>query len=199
MQAMQAITELVHDDPYMRLTPRERIAERKYRRQNFFGSTKPAVKPASLAAVPEPDTIDPGIRRWIETKRETFSHPWHHAMWFFDLIVRAEQPTHNPKPKRKFPRIEDIKKAVAKQFDVSVTEIDSTRRAADIVRPRQVGYLLSKEMTPFSLPQIAGRFGGRDHTTILAGIKKIQRLRKIDPDLDALIEALKADLEASLA
>lgn len=193
-QGMEAIFELSRDDPYVRMTPKQRLAERKRRRENFFGACRPAPPPALVVV----DGVDPKITRWIEANKATFANPQYHVMWFFDLIVLTTKPA-TTLPKRRFPRIEDIKRVVAKNCDVRMAEIDSTRRSADIVRPRQLAYLLCKEMTPFSLPQIGARFGGRDHTTILSGIRKIERLRKEDAALDEFINALKAELEASLA
>jgi chromosomal replication initiator protein len=65
-------------------------------------------------------------------------------------------------------RIEDIQRIVARHYNVSKTELLSNRRTRTIVKPRQVAMYLSKVMTPRSLPEIGRRFGGRDHTTVLA-------------------------------
>jgi hypothetical protein len=78
------------------------------------------------------------------------------------------------------PTIAEILKAVAKYYRVRVADIKSARRTHDVVLPRQVAMYLSKELTPFSLPVIGRHFGGRDHTTILWGVRKVARLVQVD-------------------
>ena len=73
-------------------------------------------------------------------------------------------------------RIEDIQRIVARHYNVSKTELLSNRRTRTIVKPRQVAMYLSKVMTPRSLPEIGRRFGGRDHTTVLHAVRKIEDL-----------------------
>jgi chromosomal replication initiator protein len=68
------------------------------------------------------------------------------------------------------------------------------RRTWDIMLPRQIGYYLCKHLTPLSLPAIGRRFGGRDHTTALSGIRKIERLLPSDEGLRAQIAALTSIL-----
>jgi hypothetical protein len=190
---MQSTAALVHDDPYMRLTPRQRVAEVKRRRQNFFGKNRPTINPAPRAVDQPLEAIDPAVRRWIETKKETFSQPWYHVMWFFDLVIVRDPPTELPR--RKYPRIQDIQRAVADFYDVKVHDINAQRRTANIVRPRQVGYYLCKMKTLKSLPEIGRNFGGRDHTSILSGIRKIERLLMVDEDLNADIDHLSAQID----
>jgi chromosomal replication initiation ATPase DnaA len=101
--------------------------------------------------------------------------------------------------KRRHPSILQIQKAVCAHYGVKLADVLSSRRTASIVRPRQVAYYLCKEMTPHSLPQIGRRFGGRDHTTALSGIRKIERLRRADAELDGLLNTLAAQLEAAIA
>ena len=72
--------------------------------------------------------------------------------------------------------IEDIQKQVAAYYQVSMRDLLSHRRDRNIVRPRQVAMYLSKELTPRSLPEIGRRFGGRDHTTVLYGVRKIAKM-----------------------
>ncbi len=81
-----------------------------------------------------------------------------------DLIRPAE-------PKRV--RIEDIQRVVARQYNVSRADLLSSRRTANVVRPRQVAMYLAKVLTLRSLPEIGRRFGGRDHTTVLHAVRKI--------------------------
>ena len=88
-------------------------------------------------------------------------------------------------------RIEDIQKIVARQFNVSRNDLLSNRRTRVIVRPRQVAMYLAKTMTPRSLPEIGRRFGGRDHTTVLHAVRKIEDLSSKDQKLAREIELLK--------
>lgn len=88
-------------------------------------------------------------------------------------------------------RIEDIQKIVARQFNVSKNDLLSNRRTRVIVRPRQIAMYLAKVMTPRSLPEIGRRFGGRDHTTVLHAVRKIESLTSDDQKLEHEIELLK--------
>lgn len=88
-------------------------------------------------------------------------------------------------------RIEDIQKVVARHYNVSKQDLLSNRRTRVIVRPRQIAMYLSKLLTPRSLPEIGRRFGGRDHTTVLHAVRKIEALLKEDTKLAREIELLK--------
>ncbi len=88
-------------------------------------------------------------------------------------------------------RIEDIQKVVSRQFNVSKNDLLSNRRTRIIVRPRQIAMYLAKVMTPRSLPEIGRRFGGRDHTTVLHAVRKIEDLASRDQKLAQEIELLK--------
>ncbi len=88
-------------------------------------------------------------------------------------------------------RIEDIQRVVARHYNVSKTELLSNRRTRTIVKPRQVAMYLSKVMTPRSLPEIGRRFGGRDHTTVLHAVRKIEDLSGSDNTLAQELELLR--------
>lgn len=88
-------------------------------------------------------------------------------------------------------RIEDIQRIVARQFNVSKNDLLSNRRTRVIVRPRQIAMYLAKMMTPRSLPEIGRRFGGRDHTTVLHAVRKIDELSNKDQKIAHEIELLK--------
>jgi chromosomal replication initiator protein len=103
-----------------------------------------------------------------------------------DLIRPAE-------PKRV--RIEDIQRVVARQYNVSRSDLLSSRRTANVVRPRQVAMYLAKILTLRSLPEIGRRFGGRDHTTVLHAVRKIEALAGNDTAFAEEIEALKRQLQ----
>lgn len=110
--------------------------------------------------------------------------------WFF-----VEKDITPPSPPI---RIEHIQIACADYYGVSRDELLSPRRGKEIVRPRQVGYFLSKNLTLRTLPQI-GRCFRRDHTSALHGIRKIEALRKTDPNLQADLNAIASALGGSLA
>ena len=88
-------------------------------------------------------------------------------------------------------RIEDIQRIVARHYNVSKTELLSNRRTRTIVKPRQVAMYLSKVLTPRSLPEIGRRFGGRDHTTVLHAVRKIEDLSGADNTLAQELEPLR--------
>ncbi|MGI6244796.1 MAG: chromosomal replication initiator protein DnaA [Pseudochelatococcus sp.] len=92
-------------------------------------------------------------------------------------------------------KIEDIQKLVASRYNVSRADILSERRTAAVVKPRQIAMYLSKILTLRSLPEIGRRFGGRDHTTVLHAVRKIEKLVADDAVLREEIELLKRMLQ----
>jgi chromosomal replication initiator protein len=71
----------------------------------------------------------------------------------------------------------------------------SARRARAVARPRQVAMWLSKQLTTRSLPEIGRKFGGRDHTTVIHAVRKIDELRQADSGMDEDVDLLKRMLE----
>lgn len=104
-------------------------------------------------------------------------------MWF---SIVGEGPRH--------PTIAAIQRAVAARYGVTVDELTSHRRTGKLVLPRQVAMYLAKMLTQRTLPEIGRRFDGRDHTTVLHGIRKIERLIGTDTDLAQLVAELSTDL-----
>ena len=92
-------------------------------------------------------------------------------------------------------RIEDILKIVSRHYKVPRNELLSARRSRDVVRPRQIAMFLAKALTSRSLPEIGRRFGGRDHTTVLHSVRKVEQMIKDDLELAQEIELLKRMLE----
>ncbi len=92
-------------------------------------------------------------------------------------------------------RIEDILRIVSRHYKVPRNELLSSRRSRDVVRPRQIAMYLAKALTSRSLPEIGRRFGGRDHTTVLHSVRKVEQMIKDDGDLAQEIELLKRMLE----
>ncbi len=88
-------------------------------------------------------------------------------------------------------RIEDIQRIVARHYNVSRQELVSNRRTRVIVKPRQIAMYLAKMLTPRSFPEIGRRFGGRDHTTVLHAVRKIEELIGGDTKLGHEVELLK--------
>jgi chromosomal replication initiator protein len=92
-------------------------------------------------------------------------------------------------------RIEEIQRIVGRHYNVSRSDLLSARRTANVVRPRQIAMYLAKTLTLRSLPEIGRRFGGRDHTTVLHAVRKIEGLIATDTTLAAEIEVLKGQLQ----
>ncbi len=80
--------------------------------------------------------------------------------------------------------IDNIQKTVAEYYKIRTSDLLSNSRSRSITRPRQVAMALSKELTNHSLPEIGNAFGGRDHTTILHGCRKIAELRESDSKIN---------------
>ncbi len=80
--------------------------------------------------------------------------------------------------------IENIQKTVAEYFKIRVADLLSKRRSRSIARPRQLAMALAKELTNHSLPEIGDAFGGRDHTTVLHGCRRIAALRECEKRVD---------------
>ena len=102
-------------------------------------------------------------------------------------LIRPQEP--------KRIKIEDIQRVVARQYNVSRSDLLSSRRTANVVRPRQVAMYLAKTLTLRSLPEIGRRFGGRDHTTVLHAVRKIEALVARDTALSEEVDSLKRQLQ----
>lgn len=81
------------------------------------------------------------------------------------------------------PTVSTIQKAVAEHFRMTVTDLLSARQARSVARPRQVGMWLCRQLTKRSLPDIGRRFGGKDHTTVLHAVRRIEELRQTDHEV----------------
>jgi chromosomal replication initiator protein len=79
--------------------------------------------------------------------------------------------------------VEDIQVKVCCFYNIKPEEMRSACRAAPIARPRQMAMYLARRMTRRSLPELGRRFGGRDHTTVMHSISRVEALAKADPDL----------------
>ncbi|MBX9787182.1 MAG: chromosomal replication initiator protein DnaA [Alphaproteobacteria bacterium] len=91
--------------------------------------------------------------------------------------------------------IDEIQKKVAEYYSIRISDMHSPRRARTVARPRQVAMYLTKVLTTRSLPEIGRKFGGRDHTTVLHAVKKIEELMGEDKTICEDIELLRRTLE----
>ncbi|WP_254601828.1 chromosomal replication initiator protein DnaA [Sphingomonas bacterium] len=92
--------------------------------------------------------------------------------------------------------IDEIQRRVCEHFRIRQSEMGSARRARDVARPRQIAMYLAKQLTQRSLPEIGRRFGGRDHTTVIHAVRKIEELRAADAEIDADVRLLMRQLES---
>ena len=91
--------------------------------------------------------------------------------------------------------IDEIQKRVAEHYNIRLGDMHSARRARAVARPRQVAMYLCKQLTPRSLPEIGRKFGGRDHTTVMHAVRRIEELRATDKALAEDVELLRRMLE----
>lgn len=96
--------------------------------------------------------------------------------------------------KRRELTVEEIQKLVATHFSVKVSDLKSAKRMKALVLPRQIAMYLSRQLTSCSYPEIGERFGGKDHSTIIHAIKKIEKNMEDDFQLRTTITSLKKDL-----
>lgn len=90
--------------------------------------------------------------------------------------------------------IDDIQKATSEHYGMKQADLLSERRNRAIARPRQAAMWLAKQLTTRSLPDIGRRFGGRDHTTVLHAVRRIEALRADDPVLNQDLETITRKL-----
>jgi chromosomal replication initiator protein len=92
--------------------------------------------------------------------------------------------------------IEEIQRKVAEHYHIRLSDLIGPKRVRNFARPRQVAMYLCKQLTARSLPEIGRRFGGRDHTTVMHGVKRIEELRTQDSQIADDVELLRRALEA---
>ena len=91
--------------------------------------------------------------------------------------------------------IDEIQKKVALHYSIKMSDMSSTRRAKQVVLPRQVAMYLAKKLTTSSLPDIGKNFGGRDHTTVLHAVRKVEELLETDANIAEDIRLLTQLIE----
>jgi chromosomal replication initiator protein len=92
--------------------------------------------------------------------------------------------------------VEEIQRKVSDHYNIRLSDLIGPKRVRTFARPRQVAMYLCKQLTSRSLPEIAKRFGGRDHTTIMHGVRKIEELMQQDSQIADDLEMLRRALEA---
>ena len=92
--------------------------------------------------------------------------------------------------------VEEIQRKVSEHYNIRLSDLIGPKRVRTIARPRQVAMYLAKHMTSRSLPEIGRRFGGRDHTTVMHGVKRIDELKGVDDQIAEDLELLRRALEA---
>ncbi len=92
--------------------------------------------------------------------------------------------------------VEEIQRKVSEHYAIRLSDMIGPKRVRSIARPRQVAMYLSKQLTARSLPEIGRRFGGRDHTTVMHGVRRIEELKSTDSQIADDVEMLRRALEA---
>ncbi len=92
--------------------------------------------------------------------------------------------------------IDEIMRKVSDHYNIRMADLLGPRRSRAVSRPRQVAMFLSKSLTTKSLPEIGRKFGGRDHTTVIHAVRKVEELRAIDSQISEDVELLRRMLEA---
>ena len=91
--------------------------------------------------------------------------------------------------------IDEIQRAVSAHFDLKPLDLVSARRARIVARPRQIAMYLAKRLTTRSLPEIGRKFGGRDHSTVIHAVRRVEELRDSDREIDGAVRLLMRQLE----
>lgn len=92
--------------------------------------------------------------------------------------------------------VEEIQRKVSEHYAIRLSDMIGPKRVRSIARPRQIAMYLAKQMTSRSLPEIGRRFGGRDHTTVMHGVRRIEELQVLDSQMSDDLEMLRRALEA---
>ena len=106
-----------------------------------------------------------------------------------DLSLAQEVLRDLLRTEEKAVTIEMIQKFVADHYNVKLTELKAKNNSKAVAVPRQIAMYLSKTLTAASLPEIGKGFGGKHHSTVIHSVRKIDGLRKRDPDFDRLINS----------
>ncbi len=177
-------------DPYAAATPSQRYAAEE--RNKRLAKIKAKAKPDKPVIIHIPQFVEPvpalipdrSLERWTERQKRI---PLPKKPWF--SVERDLGPIEAVRPS-----VEQIQRAVCLHYNVKREDFLSIRRFAAVVKARQVAMYLCKVLTLRTLPEIGRRMGGRDHTTVLHGFRKVERLITSDLDLAAEIESIRAGI-----
>jgi chromosomal replication initiator protein len=114
-----------------------------------------------------------------------------------DIGMAREALRDTLAPSRRQITVDAIVRCVTSHFGVKPVDLQSKRRSRSIAHPRQVCMFLARQLTPHSLVEIGGYFGGRDHTTVMYAVDRVQEEMKTDPALRGLVEDLARELKGS--
>lgn len=158
------------------------------RRAEFLSKIKGKAEELNIKAIPVAEVVVPTVPTGCEGEPERIFK----RIKALNVEIEALSERYARLMGRWYPRIEQVQSAVCERYGVTMVDLSSVRRTANIVLPRQVAMYLCRELTLRSLPEIGRRFGMRDHTTVLHATRKIHSLRSTDEKLDADLVALSA-------
>lgn len=154
--------------PQEHATPSERLlAAARHDRLARIAARATPEKPLTVPKFIEPVSLVPPVietESWADRQKRIHPEPWFSIVDEIDL----------PEPRR--PTIEEIQRACCRYFSFTKTLLVADRRTAPVVYARQVAMYLAKTLTLRSLPEIGRKFAGRDHTTVLHAVRKIDGL-----------------------
>lgn len=151
------------------------------------------LRPPVEVAAPEAKVApDQPFDNWAERQHE-IHQPAPKQNWFYIVGEISEDG------KRTIPTIREIQLAVCARYNIELRHILSEMRTARIVRPRHVAMYLAKKLTPHSFPEIGRRFGGKDHTTVLHALRKIETIVATDTQVAGVVASICADLGCEVA
>ena len=178
------VAEVASMDYDLRHKILKRRAAEKAEKDRGFGIPEPVIEYLTSQLTESGRELEGAITR-IHASYQQTSQPItvESAEQIIGDLIRGKEPRRV--------KIDDILRVVMKHFGVNRGDLLSSRRNRSIVRPRQIGMYLAKSLTSRSLPEIGRRFGGRDHTTVLHAIRKIESLLQEDPGLKEEVEVLK--------
>jgi hypothetical protein len=137
---------------------------------------------------PKPVTVKRPVPEFVPPPLPKFSgyilDDEYHRAWSIAVL------NYDPNGLRHCPRVEDIQRMACAHFGINLNDMLSARRTKELVLPRQVAVYLCRRLTPRSLPDIARRFGGRDHTTAIFAVRKVERLIEDDEHVAASVEMM---------
>ncbi len=178
------VAEVAPMDYDLRYKILKRRAAEKAEKDRGFGVPEPVIEFLTSQLTESGRELEGAITR-IHAAYQLTAHPItvESAEQIIGDLIRGKEPRRV--------KIDDILRVVMKHFGVNRGDLLSSRRNRSIVRPRQIGMYLAKSLTSRSLPEIGRRFGGRDHTTVLHAIRKVESLLQDDPSLKEEVEVLK--------